>query len=77
MFETPALREKRRRMEIALKMLKGRKSISEKCAIAVMEYNYGLAKRTAQDYINTFVNMGALKRIKTEENGRDSLLEPV
>ena len=59
---TPAIQERRARLELARKILIGRKQVGYKKAVALLSYNLGITERKAKEYIDTLVQVDGIKR---------------
>lgn len=68
---TPAIEDRKRRLEFALKILRARKRTPMPKAVALLSFNLGLSDRKAKEYIKTLVQIDGIKLEKDQIVRRD------
>lgn len=59
---TPAIEDRKQRMEIARKILVSRKKIDFSEAVALISFNLGITERKAKEYIGTLILVDGIRR---------------
>jgi predicted transcriptional regulator len=67
---TPAVEDRRRRLDLARKILTARKKTEYRKAVAMLSYNLGVTERKAREYIETLLLVDGIRK-------KDGIIERV